>query len=671
MTDLFAQIILKSIILKSKGVYYTDPETGEIHPVAYHPEQWGEGLATHHPFDINFDPKKVDPATGEYSTQTFHPSGSHGQHVAKGGIPGFEHEFGAGQVLWPIQAAANGIVQFMQEKGIDQDTAGESLEGLHPAGHSNMKQLAMSAIDEAITRFNAGGGARKPLPPANDPAWRGVRVGPYPKDPETGEVMDSANMPTYDTDGNLITFYMNSGTTFGEPERGPFPESGALPFYNELKDVLNEWIGRGMSMNFVHQPYVEPNLMNPTMSREASGEGSRGRRTLTPKQEADKASVSHYGEIAPELLIGHHPDAFFHSDLSRGGRPSKEALNMMRWYNSALGWGMSDSQLASAAAAPISAVMTPGKKLTDQGKYIPLLDILGQESGLHPGRKLRHGRWKSDKEGTPEELQAAYSEYSQDPTKWELGVGEHSDIHGKHRSQSSPFRGQGYGQGTMEWTQNALGTIAGAHETGIDLNQVWNEHATREGKQVIQEGSQEYANAQAVRALYQQIAEHRIAEDEQGLGALRAIDFEAGHPEAAINEPMLPREWQSVPSDAVIAATHGQVAPVVQPPVDGPPPLFTYQEGAIEVENRLLKAMEVIQLADAKQDPQVLDLLPTKKSLNITNYDDVSIVANRLDITVHDVHSITASRGDWQNIAKLYQLPPTVVGTVKVAFGGV
>ena len=74
-------------------------------------------------------------------------------------------------------------------------------------------------------------------------------------------------------------------------------------------------------------------------------------------------------------------------------------------------------------------------------------------------------------------------------------------------------------------------------------------------------------------------------------------------------------------------------------------------------------------MAEARQDPAVLKLLPVKKRLNLQNYDDVLVMADRLEITPQDVHSINHTQGDWTNIAKTLQIPPSVVGSVKVVFG--
>ena len=682
MDDFISMIFAKAdIILKSKGVFYTPPGS-EPTPVAYHPEHYGESLARHHPFDVDYG--TIDPTTGHYATLTHHPAGMHGNHAEKGGIEGFDHPFGEtkGKVLWPMEAVMKGIFDFIQEKGFTHASNGFPLQGETEFGPYDAYHFAEHVIELAIERFNQRHvDPQHRLPPlviTNEhgqqmihPDWSQVTMGAYPKQegervPGEKGIIDSHMMPTRNENGDLITFYLSSGTTMGEPERGPFPESGAVPFYKELKEVLNEELGRGMSMNFVHQPYIEPHMMNPMMSREMSGQGQQGFRTLTPKQSELMAQESHYGQIAPELLIAHHPDIFFHVP-TKGGRKSPAAQALLQEYNQVLGWGLDDGQIAHIAQAPISALLTPGKKIADEGKYLQLYDDLGQHTGLHPGRARRFGVWRRGKEGTPEELQAAYAAYKDDPEQWDLKVGEHSDTHRRHRSHSQPHYGEGYGQGTMSHSQNALALLGGAHEHGVDLNHAWNEHAADTGKPQIIPGSPEHANAHYIRNFYQQIAAHRI-QNNPALTNLMRLDFEGrGHPQAAMDQPLIPQEWQSVPSPS-IQSTHIPSLPVGQPQPDLPE-IRTSPREYTEAENRLLKAMETIQLANARTDPQVLKLLPIKKHLNLNNHDDVLLMANRLEITPQDVHSITHTQGDWQNIAKTLQIPPSLVGSVKLVFG--
>ena len=696
MREFLAMVFAKSadIILKSKGVYYT-PMGGDPTAVAFHPELYGENLARHHPFDIDYG--NVHPETGEYGTLTHHPAGMHGIHEHDGrGIEGFEHLFGSdergnGRTLFPVEAVVKGISDFIREKGYTHDQYGRELIGESGHGIPFDYHLAMEAVQRAIELFNERhSDPEHHLPPLFDDngthdEWRNVIMGAFPKGDEGG-IVSSDMMPTRDANGNLITFYMNSGTAIGEPERGPYPESGAVPFYKELKEVLNEMLGRGMSMNFVHQPYIEPHMMNPLMSREGSTEGQRGKRTMTPAQERTLAEQSHYGAVAPEHLVAHHPDAFFRIPTvqDKGGRPSAKTVEMLAQYNAALRLGLNEQQIYQIARAPISALLTPGKKLASGGSYIRTYDHLGKETGFHPGKPIRFGLWKRGKVGTPEELAEQYAQYKNDPEQWEHGVGEGADQHEKHHSHARRHSGEGYGQGTMSSTRNSLALFGAAHEHGIDLNEVWN----NTHNDTILEGTPAHVSAQQVRQIYEAIAAHRIANNPK-LQALSPIDFTQGHPEQALNTPTLPREWRSNPSAAVLS-THASIQPVQPQPQepqvayadpgqltldnftqDKLPDLFQYSKDRYtESELRLLKAMEDIQMKEASKNPEVIKMLPRQK-MNRDNPDDLTVMAHKFGLTPGDIYSITETQGDWLNIAKTLSVAPTVVSSVKVAFGGI
>ena len=694
MRDFISMVIAKSadIILKSKGVYYTPPG-GDPTAVAYHPEHYGENLARHHPFDIDYG--NVNPETGEYGTLTHHPAGEHGEHHHDGrGIEGFEHLFGSdemgnGKTLFPIEAVVKGISDFIRKKGYETDQHGRVLIGDSEHGVPFDYHLAMEAVQEAIDRFNSNHtDPEHHLPPLFDDNgthddWKKVIMGAFPKADEGG-VVDSSMMPTRDANGNLITFYLNSGTAMGEPERGPYPESGAVPFYKELKEVLNEKLGRGMAMNFVHQPYIEPHMMNPTCSREGSTEGQRGKRTMTPQQEKELAAQSHYGAVAPEHLVAHHPDAFFRipTEKDKGGRPSGKTIDMLTEYNAALRLGLNEQQIYHIARAPISALLTPGKKLASGGTYKTTYNHLGKESGYHPGRAIRFGLWRKGKVGTPEELAQQYAEYKNDPEQWEHGVGEGAEHHEKHHSNVRRYSGEGYGQGTISSTRDSLALFGAAHENGVDLNEVWNNTHS----DPLHAGSPSHMQSQKVRHIYESIAAHRIANNPK-LQELAGVDFSQGHPEQPLATPTLPREWASNPSEAVMR-THASVQPVQpqQPQMafadprqmtlddyteDKLPDLFQHSEKVYtESELRLLKAMEDIQLKEASKNPDVLKILP-RRGLNRNSHDDLLVMAHKLSLTPQDIYSITEIQGDWLSIAKALSIAPSVVSSVKVAYGGV
>jgi hypothetical protein len=83
---------------------------------------------------------------------------------------------------------------------------------------------------------------------------------------------------------------------------------------------------------------------------------------------------------------------------------------------------------------------------------------------------------------------------------------------------------------------------------------------------------------------------------------------------------------------------------------------------------RILLAMEEVQLASARKDAEIRKHLPTKRDLSVENLSDVNLVANRLNLTSNDVIALFSAGGDWERVAKTFQVAPSVVGAVKVVF---
>tara|TARA_B100000287_G_scaffold425053_1_gene470727 strand:- start:1862 stop:2335 length:474 start_codon:yes stop_codon:yes gene_type:complete len=82
-------------------------------------------------------------------------------------------------------------------------------------------------------------------------------------------------------------------------------------------------------------------------------------------------------------------------------------------------------------------------------------------------------------------------------------------------------------------------------------------------------------------------------------------------------------------------------------------------------QDRLVKAIEQLQLEDAKKDVMV------KKSLDPHSMEDVSIMAKEMKIAPIDVHTILSTKGDWERITKTYGYSDETVKKVKVTFGGI
>jgi len=87
------------------------------------------------------------------------------------------------------------------------------------------------------------------------------------------------------------------------------------------------------------------------------------------------------------------------------------------------------------------------------------------------------------------------------------------------------------------------------------------------------------------------------------------------------------------------------------------------------IEDRLIKAMENLQYKDALNDDNIRKHLPSQ-NLSMMNEDDLSYMAEKMSITKHDVRAILFSKGDWHRVADTFNMSPTIVKAVKVAFGG-
>ena len=89
-----------------------------------------------------------------------------------------------------------------------------------------------------------------------------------------------------------------------------------------------------------------------------------------------------------------------------------------------------------------------------------------------------------------------------------------------------------------------------------------------------------------------------------------------------------------------------------------------------EAQDRLIKAIEILQLEDAKEDSMVRKHVPVEKK-DRRNIEDVRFMAEKMDLTPLDVETILHSKGDWERITKTYGYSDKVVKVVKVSFGGV
>jgi len=84
----------------------------------------------------------------------------------------------------------------------------------------------------------------------------------------------------------------------------------------------------------------------------------------------------------------------------------------------------------------------------------------------------------------------------------------------------------------------------------------------------------------------------------------------------------------------------------------------------VSARDRLVKAVEALQLEDARKDVLV------KKSLNPHSIDDVRMMAKQMELAPIDVKTILSTKGDWERITKTYGYSDETVKKVKITFNG-
>ena len=87
----------------------------------------------------------------------------------------------------------------------------------------------------------------------------------------------------------------------------------------------------------------------------------------------------------------------------------------------------------------------------------------------------------------------------------------------------------------------------------------------------------------------------------------------------------------------------------------------------IPVEDRLIKAMERLQMLDAKKEVAVLKRVTTVPS---DATDAHSFLADKMGLEKQDIRAIAHSKGDWNRVAKAYKTKPVLVKAVKVSLEG-
>ena len=114
-------------------------------------------------------------------------------------------------------------------------------------------------------------------------------------------------------------------------------------------------------------------------------------------------------------------------------------------------------------------------------------------------------------------------------------------------------------------------------------------------------------------------------------------------------------------------------APAYSLPVDTPySPALQEKIGTLEMNmpiNIIQQSFETLQTMSAIKDDRVMKYV--KKGYSMNSYNDIRSFALSVGLTTQDVQGIVATKGDWEVVAKQWNVSPTIVKATKVTFGGV
>lgn len=103
------------------------------------------------------------------------------------------------------------------------------------------------------------------------------------------------------------------------------------------------------------------------------------------------------------------------------------------------------------------------------------------------------------------------------------------------------------------------------------------------------------------------------------------------------------------------------------PPTGILPSLFGEFTGTGDI-NTIQQSFETLQTMSAIKDDRVMKHV--KKGYSLNSYNDIRSFATSVGLTSQDVYGIMATKGDWNVVAKQWNVSPTIVKATKVTFGG-
>ena len=580
-------------------------------------------------------------------------------------------------------------------------------------------------LNSAIQRYNDKhkDDSNHKLPPFASNQHRKVFVGDFiHKDTPTEERQIRGEIPLEGGPRPLITYSMNMGNVDHEhADKGAWIDGWHNHFRKEIKE---EFVSRGVQdsdykhLPYINYPVIKPNLLTDNLvvswnkidTEKAKHEGIP-RNYLHDSHRDDLDAQRAHGDIHFHQMAHILPDVFYHAPTSNaGGRPKKVKLN--------------------EAGEPI-ANLTDGQQLAqtlqeaniDASNYSPEdLEAIGSTLAMQMMFTRTHTQGSKKGAGAAKNaLNDIFSKLGSDHTS------ERYKLHRSNALAATPHETLKFHKSTNHRAADIAAHISNLaeqyKEKGMD-EQMALKHATEKLRNYTDRGVARRGHVDGLREKTEALINTMMGKtghEPLNLGSIADKHVHSGLPKGMGTSTEVPEHWKKrivgtsdlAPvgnSEGAMPYTQQKlpfVAPAPQPqPQPQPQPTMSQpmigQRRAAPFEERymqqlgvpqqqtfwdvgsgalvqrsdvksdlsdIMKRIEAVQVKDAMQDGDIMKMIPTR-SASLSSQWDLLEIAKGLGVTTVDIHGIYHSEGDWHRVAKEWNVKPSVVKAIKVAFRG-
>jgi len=541
------------------------------------------------------------------------------------------------------------------------------------------REHGIQAINTMVDQHNRNRHEKDILPHFNDPSWRRLTASDWVGKREEGQLFSNRAHPRHGTDnfydfrnepkalGRLITVNKKKDDVslreHPQSDTGQYIDSANQPLFREVRDFMGIMNDYFMGQGFVNAEGAGPfqdhaehlmDFRDPSVRLEPLSTGRvhaihkkdlrevlNGRLPDEHAQRVDMYSDAPYqpSEAAAPVHSTSHGGVHYPAEMlvpdSRSGAPggarTQAILNFLQQAASAE--HLTEEDRAEAAA------LLQRPELISQLQKAPAMTHLFGGDGSKAATKGKQGF------GIRENGKPTYLKRVADDLKvpqpiidqmWDAIDVQvpHGHVAGKQTPKAIRNLHALHAALTNQMGGNHEGAAEAIRNHGMDRLSL--------EQQVIA------GNVSTIADIYSKV--HSLENPIQGITEYQGAD--TSHLYGNVTPESPPLEGMSVPREPY--------------PV---PPVLTSDIPYIPDINQIQKSFESLQILSAMKDGEVMKYV--KKHHSIKSYNDVRSFAMSTGLTTSDVHGIMATKGDWNVVAKQWNMSPLIVKATKVTFGGV